>query len=477
MRYSVFVLMVLVGSQCQADVLRGGAAAIDITPQKLPVSMTGSFQDRKATGVHDRLHARGLVLADGRTKIAFVIIDSCLIPRDIHDKAKEIASQRTGIPTSCILTAATHTHTAPTALKAAQCSPDPQYLEYLTKQIAEAVVVANARLQPAEIGWGVTAVPDQINNRRWFIKPEAMTANPFGRADDLVRMNPPRGSDVLLRPAGPVDPDVTFLSVRSTDGTAVSLLANYGLHYVGGIAPGQLSADYFGEFARQIKSRLNGGEDFVGIMSNGASGDVNNYDFLDPRPRAASYERMEAVAEIVTNRVHGVHGAVQFSSEAVLRASEREIELAVRKPDAAELKRARQLFDNAADPLRLNMDELYAQESIRLHEADPGVRLKLQTFTVGDLAVVAIPCEVFAEIGIEIKRRSPFPTTFVIALANGYNGYLPTPQQHALGGYETWRSGWSYLETEASTTITETTVQMLQSLRAQRNQSAGSQSD
>jgi hypothetical protein len=121
------------------------------------------------------------------------------------------------------------------------------------------------------------------------------------------------------------------------------------------------------------------------------------------------------------------------------------------------------------------MEELYAQESIRLHDADPTVRLKLQTITVGDLAVVAIPCEVFAEIGVEIKHRSPFRTTFVIALANGYNGYLPTPQQHALGGYETWRSGWSYLETEASNIITETTIQMLKSLRAERNRSTGSQ--
>ncbi|MCP4782116.1 MAG: hypothetical protein GY903_10465 [Fuerstiella sp.] len=477
MRYSVFVLVVLVGHHCEAGNLQAGAAAIDITPLKLPVSMTGSFQDRKATGVHDRLHARSLVLADGRTRIALVIIDSCLIPRNIHDKAKGIASGRTGIPTSCILTAATHTHTAPTALKAAQCTPDPQYLEYLTKQIAESVVVANGRLQPAEIGWGVAAAPDQINNRRWFIKPEAMTANPFGRTDDLVRMNPPRGTDVLIRPAGPVDPDVTFLSVRATDGAALSLLANYGLHYVGGIAPGQLSADYFGAFSRQIGTRLKGGKDFVGIMSNGASGDVNNYDFLNPRPRAASYERMERVAEIVADGVHGVHGAVPFRSDAVLRTCEREIELDVRKPDAVELKRARQLFDNAADAQRLNMEELYAQESIRLHDADPTVRLKLQTFTVGELAIVAIPCEVFAEIGLEIKRRSPFRTTFVIELANGYNGYLPTPQQHALGGYETWRSGWSYLETDASTTITETTVQMLQSLRAERNRSAEPQPD
>jgi neutral ceramidase len=115
------------------------------------------------------------------------------------------------------------------------------------------------------------------------------------------------------------------------------------------------------------------------------------------------------------------------------------------------------------------MDELYAQESIRLHEAKPTVDLKLQTIVVDDLAIVAVPCEVFAEIGLEIKRRSPFKTTFVIELANGYNGYLPTPKQHALGGYETWRSGWSYLETEASTTITETTLEMLNSIHTDQS--------
>ena len=60
----------------------------------------------------------------------------------------------------------------------------------------------------------------------------------------------------------------------------------------------------------------------------------------------------------------------------------------------------------------------------------------------------------FAEIGLEIKKTSPLKDTFTIELANGYNGYLPTPAQHALGGYETWRARSSYLEVEASTKIT-----------------------
>lgn len=465
MRYFISLLIISLASQCEAETLRAGAFAADITPLQLPVSMTGSFQDRKATGVRDRLHARGLVVDDGETRIAFVIIDSCLIPREIHDAAKEAASKQTGIPTSQILTAATHTHTAPTALKAAQCSPDPKYIEHLTNQIAVAVIEANARLQPVEIGWGVVAVPDELGNRRWFIKPEAMKPNPFGRLDDKVTMNPPRGIGVLIRAAGPVDPDVNFISVRKPSGAPVSVLANYGLHYVGGIAAGQLSADYFGEFARQIAERLDADESFVGIMSNGTSGDVNNYQFPNPRPRAAPYERMIAVASKVADRVDEVNKKVSFTDKASIRVSEREIELGVRKPNSVELERARDLFENAADPLRLNMDELYAQEAIRLHEAAPTVRMKLQTIAITDLAIVAIPCEVFTEIGLEIKRRSPFKTTFVIELANGYNGYLPTPEQHALGGYETWRSGWSYLETEASTKITDTTLEMLKSLK------------
>ena len=80
---------------------------------------------------------------------------------------------------------------------------------------------------------------------------------------------------------------------------------------------------------------------------------------------------------------------------------------------------------------------------------------------IGDLAITAIPCEVFAETGLEIKAKSPFKSTFTISLANGYNGYLPTPAQHQLGGYETWRARSSYLETDASVKITQSLFEML----------------
>lgn len=448
-------------ADCAAGDLRAGAAAIDITPEKLGVSMTGSFQDRTAIAVADRLHARGLVLDDGAVRAAIVVCDICLISRGIFDAAKAEASRQTGIPVNRMMMSATHTHTAPTAVPLAQCNPSPEYVAQLTAGIAKAVVEANARLKPARIGWAWGEERREINNRRWFVTEGRMPPNPFGRSDDKIRTNPPRGSNILVRPAGPVDPEVAILSVEGGDGRPVALLANYGLHYVGGVKPGHLSADYFGEFARRIGSKLEADGSFVGIMSNGASGDVNNYNFLKPRAAAVPMERIGAVADRLASVAVEARSGIEHYERIELSMMESLLELGVRKPTAREVAEAKKLLAKAADPKRLKMDEIYAQETVRIDAYPKTVNVKLQVLRIGDLGVVAIPCEVFAEIGLEIKRRSPLESTFVIALANGYNGYLPSSRQHELGGYETWRSGWSYLEKEASTRIVDAAVRML----------------
>lgn len=444
---------------------RAGAAAVDITPEKLPVSMTGSFQDRQATGVQDRLHARCLVLDDGQTQVAIVVCDSCLITRNVFDAAKQTASERTGLPVNRMMMSATHTHTAPTAAPLAQCRPDPEYVTLLTQRIAQSVIDAHARLEPAKIGWAMAQEPGELHNRRWFVRPEAIQPNPFGRTDDRIQTNPRPGSEALIRPAGPIDPDLAIISVVSREGRPLALLANYGLHYVGGIPTGQLSADYFGEFARRVAQRLKAGESFVGIMSNGASGDVNNINFREPQPQAAPLQRMREVADRLSDLTAATHQKIQHAESVRLAMVERTIDLAVRKPDAEEVERAKQLLQQAQDPNRLTTLELYAQETVRLAEQDPTVSVKLQALRIGDLGIVSAPCEAFAEIGLEIKRRSPLQPTFLITLANGYSGYLPTPEQHAAGGYETWRSGWSYLQVDASRKITENLVEMLETVR------------
>lgn len=420
-----------------------------------------------AIGAQDRLHARALVLDDGTSKIAIVVCDICLISREIFDRAKKAASQQTGIPENRMLMSATHTHTAATAIPLAQCTPDPDFVTHLTKQIAAAVVAAHANLQPAGIAWASREEPSEVNNRRWYVKPAAITTNPFGRSDDQVRTNAPSGSDLLIKPAGPVDPEVSIVSIVDADDKPLSLLANYGLHYVGGVPPFQLSADYFGEFARRIGTKLGADDKFVGLLSNGASGDVNNVNFTQPRPVAEPMVRIAAVADKIADVAVAARASIEHRRSAQLTMLERSLDLGVRKPDAADLSDAREMLSTAEHPQKLTMHEVYAQETVRIHDTYPDtVNIKMQTLRIGDdLAIVAIPCEVFAEIGLEIKRRSPFKHTFIISLANGYHGYLPTPEQHALGGYETWRSGWSYLEVDASTKITAAALDMLESLR------------
>jgi len=134
--------------------LRAGAFARDVTPTTFPISVNGNMTDKKATAAHDPLHARCLVLDDGKTKIALVVVDSCMIPRGIHDAAKALAEKKTGIPAANILTSATHTHTAPTVIGIFQSDPDAGYVRQLPVMIAEGIEKAHARLVPAEAGWG-----------------------------------------------------------------------------------------------------------------------------------------------------------------------------------------------------------------------------------------------------------------------------------------------------------------------------------
>src|SRR5262249_10275466 len=133
------------------DAFRAGAYAMDVTPRKFPVSVNGGMQDRQAKGAHDPLHARCLVLADGKTRIATVVVDSCMIPRSVTDAAKARAKKLTGIPPERILISATHTHSAPTLAGVFQSEPDEDYPAYLTEKIAEGIERAAKNLAPARI--------------------------------------------------------------------------------------------------------------------------------------------------------------------------------------------------------------------------------------------------------------------------------------------------------------------------------------
>lgn len=442
-----------------AKVFKAGAATSNITPWP-GISINGGMADRPAEDIHDELHARALVLDDGSTQIALVVCDSCMIPREVLDEAKQAVHDRvSSLTPDRILVSATHAHSAPTSAAVFQSYPDPRYQAFLAERIADAVVRAVKHLEPAQIGWGVGSVPQHVNNRRWKMKPGTITPGPFLNSKDQVRMNPPAGSPDLIEPAGPTDPKVSFVSVKSLAGRQISLLANYSLHYVGGTGGNEISADYFGEFADRLQKLLDADRldpPFVGMMTNGTSGDINNINFRTPQPRKGPYEQIRLVADDVAKEVVRALKTVEYRDWVELDMRQATLICGVRKPRSEEIDDAKQVVAAAKGEQLHGLREVYAGETLAMAEYPDEVELVLQAVRIGELGIAAIPCEVFVEIGLELQQASPLKPTFTISLANGYNGYLPTPEHHALGGYETWRAKSSYLETGASPKIVAT---------------------
>jgi neutral ceramidase len=275
----------------------------------------------------------------------------------------------------------------------------------------------------------------------------------------------------LLKPAGPTNPEVYCLSVQAADGRPLALLANYWLHYVGGVPREHLSADYFGEFCRRVEQLLgaqNQEPPFVGILANGPCGDVNSNDYSGKTPpvQYEPYEKIRKVADDLAREVARVHGTLKHRDWVALKAATADLELAVRRPTPEMVASAEAILARPKEATPIHRHEVaYAERTLAAHKVKPDtVQAVMQAFRIGDLAVAAIPFEVFTEIGLEIQARSPFTDTFTIELANGSNGYLPTPQQHEWGGYETWL-GTNRVEREASVKITAAILKLLEGLR------------
>jgi neutral ceramidase len=456
-------------AQAQPGQFRAGAATSNITPF-LGAPIVGGWDSPPATQIHDELHARCLVLDDGRTRVAIVVCDSVGIARQVFDQAKRLVHEHTGLPPENMLMAATHTHSGPSARGAnafAFDAPPDEYQRFLAQRIADGVRRALRNLEPARVGWGAGRLADQVFNRRWKMKPGTPLPNPFG-GQDRVLMNPGIANPNLLEPAGPTDPEIRFISIQSASGRPIALLANYSLHYVGGTGGAQISADYFAMFADRIQQLL--GADrleppFVGIMSNGTSGDVNNINVRGPRESLPPYQKMRQVANLVADEVFKAYQGVKHNDSAQLGVRQREIQLQVRKPSPEQIARAREILARPAEAKPAHVREVeYARRTLSLSEWPSQVPVVLQALRVGEVGIAAIPFEVFAETGLELKQKSPLKPAFTIELANGWYGYLPTPEQHELGGYETWL-GTNRVEVEASRKIVAALLELLAQLK------------
>ncbi|MCB1232504.1 MAG: neutral/alkaline non-lysosomal ceramidase N-terminal domain-containing protein [Verrucomicrobiae bacterium] len=442
--------------------LRVGTSVVDITPDQWPLAPRGSFFPKPVEGAHDPLHVRCVVLANGDTTIALAVVDSCMVHREQLGPAKAAASEKTGIPVDHLMVSSTHTHSAPFANASNGTPQEIAYQEKLINGITEAIVQAHAKLQLARLGWSGYDLPDEVHNRRWFLQPDKMPLNPFGEVD-IVKMNPPASPDVLISPAGPVDPEVSVLYVEDAKGKPLTVFANYALHYVGNTGS-QMSADYFGEFARLMPFRLrNVSDDFVAILSNGTSGDINNIDRVNLIPPREPYEQIRIVAGKTADAAyHAIRQIDREISDPVLDMRQREITLKHRIPSAEQIERAKNIIkvDEEGEKKLPKLAKVYAQRTLSLAENPETTKVLVQAIRIGDLAICTMPFEVLVEIGLDLKKRSPAADTFIVELANGGYGYLPPPNQHKFGGYETWL-GTNKVQEDTSVILSDNLLEML----------------
>jgi len=449
--------------------LRAGAAKGNITPA-LGASMYSGFLPYPAKHVHDDLWARCLVLDDGKTRMAFVVCDVLDVMWQVSEVARQRIEQETGLPAGHVLISATHTHTSHDVVgdRFVVTPVLNGVQEVLVRRIADTVRCAINNLEPARIGWGTASEPRHVFNRRWHLKPGTVPATPFGGTNDQVKMNPGLLNPNLVKPAGPTDPAIGVIAVQTAEGRPLALFANYALHYVGGNPASDISADYYGMFNDRIQQLLGADRQdppFVSLMSNGASGDINNIDVTKPAAKLPAYAKMRIVADDVAQKACAVYQTIRWRDRVSLGVSFEKIDLPYRRPTPGQLAWAKGILASLAPGEKPETwSGIYAERLLRMDAMPARWGFPLQAFRIGDVGIATFPNDTFCEVGLELKRRSPFKPTFVVSHAHGYFGYLPTVEQHALGGYETW-PGSSRLEADAAPQMIDRLLAMLTRLQ------------
>ena len=418
----------LLTCSASAEGLRVGRAAVSITPavgQPMLSPQRPPFEMKYAAEAHDPIQAKAIVIDQGGQRVALVEVDLTNMPLKLTQEAKKIIGETTKIDPANVLMATTHTHTAPQLRpkylgkfdkKSRQMTLD--YLAALPGEIAEAVKLAEADLQPAQVAAAIGHEDSVSFNRRYFLRDGTVMTNPFKGEDEKLGQ--------VLRPAGPNDPSVGVVVFESPKAEPLAVMTNFSLHCdtMGGPSP---SADFPFMIERTLKAAL--GPQVLSVWVSGASGNINHYYLMDP----VKFHRTKGVQE--SSRIGAILGAEVLRAyprrevvrDTPLRVSHEIVRLDYH-PEKAPAQIAR--FKDQKD---------FSDDEVLCHNENGKLTFDadVQVITLGnELAWVGLPGEMFVELGLALKEASPFRYTIVHSLANGAIGYVPNRRSYPEGGYE-----------------------------------------
>jgi hypothetical protein len=412
--------------------LRAGAAAVKITPV-LGTPMAGYYSPRGADAIHDDLYAKAIVLEKDGVKAALVSLDLITTQRGWVNAARREIENRTGIPGVHVMISATHTHTGPELagrgsrqdILSGDSALSRRYTEELPGKIAEAVRLAERALSPVHL-WAARGHEDSIAfNRRYFMK------------DGTVGWNPGLLNPNIVKPAGPIDPEVPVLWFETPAKKAVATYVNYAVHLdnVGGT---QISAD-LPYTLRKLLGEVKG-PDLVSVYTTGTCGDINHINVNWGVPQRG-HENAARMGVILAGAVLRTLPQLRPVEAGSLGVQSEILKLPLPRLEPGDLERAREVMKRRGDRKAAQpkfLETVFAYKALDVHaQSGKPSEVEVQVITLGnDLAWVGLPGEIFVELGLEIKKRSLFKHTIIAELANGSIGYVPTRRAYAQGNYE-----------------------------------------
>jgi neutral ceramidase len=452
--------------------IRAGAAKVNITPA-LGGVINGDFMPYYVQNIHDSLYSKALAFDNGKTRFVFVVVDNMTLDGPLINECKELIKKQLGLNPSQIMISSTHAHSCGALMGNGTCPGDVYYRLSLPKKVVLSVKKAISNLKPAKIAWGNFDLEKYTSCRRYYMKPGFKIESPFGETEK-VWMNPEPGSPFMDRPVSPTDPQVSFLAVKDLNDKYISIMANYSIHYAADVALNTISGDYFGEVHSQLKAKLNASEDFVGIMCNGTSGDVNTTDFKLERnypkePNGKSKLIANDVTDLIINKLQTCvyektpNFAFRYQ-ELSLKRREISPELLAKSKEKVAKFNYQQI--GTIDKGSSTFSDLYAMEVLVLEEYFPkNENAPIQAIKLGEGIIGTLPGEIFAETGLNLKKSAKRKHYFTVGLANAQLGYMPPAEQFKLGGYETWLCTGSHMEVGAEEKLFKGLSSMVQSLK------------
>ena len=420
--------------------MQAGFARIDISPKVFPVRTYLATAEK----IGDPLYARAAAVSDGRETVVMVAFDIVILEWEYVQRLREQFAVATGLPERNLLVCATHNHACPAVVDRPGNPKEPDYIEFMIEQGVKVAAAAFKDMEPVTVGRG-SAIESRVSfNRRFIMK-------------NGTAITQPHSMENILCNEGVIDPGVEVMAFRRPDGAIKGVLVNFACHAVH--LMGQLSAGYPGVLCDRLQARY--GADFGCVFLNGACGNIIHYDYTDKEK--SNTLTKEFVGGTLADDVKKILETLSFAPGGLVAVSEERVRVKYR--DITEMERN---IDNPdwfvnVFPLLVKLDFFrWSLAKLKaLHAESDGIDAVVQVIRLGDVRLAAIPAEFFTEFGLKIKEQSPAPT-WVVSLANGWLGYIPTPEALARkGGHETTLTISSKMEPAAGDLLADAAIGLM----------------